>query len=115
MKSSPIGVSLSGTPAIHPTRLSGMKLGMAVFSAMAGQLSVAAAMITPAMRLRELPGDLACVMGFIGASSVGDYAATRSSQPFYRKQSGQRHGFARHAAAHAHACDRGIAVQVVVY
>src|SRR6266849_4039819 len=96
MNSSPIGVSLSGTPAIHPTRLSGEKLGMAVFSAMAGQLSVAAA-ITPAMRLRDLlgdlPRDLACVMWFIGASSVGDCAATRLWPAFYRKQGGRRHGF----------------------
>src|SRR5262249_44083009 len=99
MKSSPIGVvSLSGTPAIHPVLASGMKLGMAEFSAIAGQLSVAAA-ITPASRPRDLLGDFAFVLRFIGVPSLGDYAATRFSQPFYRKQSGRRHGFTPHAAA----------------
>src|SRR6267378_4576325 len=100
MKSSPIGVSLSGTPAIHPTRLSGMKLGMAVFSAMAGQLRGATA-ITPAMRLRGLPGDLAFVMWGIDASSIGDLGATRFWRAFYRKRSGRRHGFDHTMQPHA--------------
>src|SRR6266481_7428208 len=100
MNSSPIGVSLSGTPAIHPTRLSGMKLGMAVFSAMAGQLSVAAATKT-AIRLRGLPGDVAFVMWGIGASSISDLVATRFWRAFYRKQSCPRHGFDHTMRPHA--------------
>src|SRR2546422_1365867 len=78
MNSSPMGVSLSGTPEIHPVLLSGAKLGTAAFSAIAGQLSVAAA-ITPASRRRGLPGDLALVMWGIGASSISDLGATRFS------------------------------------
>src|SRR5260370_29638336 len=69
-----------------------MKLGMAVFSAMAGQLSIAAA-ITPAMGLRGMPGDLAFVMWGIGASSISDLGATRFWRAFYRKQSCPRYGF----------------------
>src|SRR5258707_7685451 len=69
-----------------------MKLGMAVFSAMAGQLSIAAA-ITPAMGLRGMPGDLAFVMWGIGASSISDLGATRFWRAFYRKQRCPRYGF----------------------
>ncbi len=69
MNSSPIGVSLSGTPEIHPVLLSGAKLGIAAFSASAGQLSVAAA-ITPAIRLRDLLGDVVFATWGIGAFSV---------------------------------------------
>jgi hypothetical protein len=73
MKSSPIGVALSGTPAIHPVLASGMKFGTASLPARAGQLSAAAAMM-PATR----PCDLAFVMWAITISSHRNRAATRS-------------------------------------
>jgi hypothetical protein len=53
MKSSPIGVSLSGTLAIHPVLASGMKFGTTSLPARAGQLSATAPM-TPARRLCDL-------------------------------------------------------------
>src|SRR5262249_18944390 len=108
MNSSPIGVSPSGTPEIHPVLLFGMKLGMAVFSATAGQLRVAAP-ITPAMRLPNLLRDLACLMWFIGVSSVGDCAATHFWRTFYRNQAGWRHGFDDTMRWRGCFCDRGIA------
>jgi hypothetical protein len=63
--------------------------------ARAGQLSVAAA-IMPASSFRDLPperlGDMVFVMWGIGVSSVGDCAATRFWQEFYRKARCRRHG-----------------------
>src|SRR5215470_11871494 len=95
-------------PAIHPVVVSGMKFGIAVLPAKAGQLSVAVA-IRPAMRLRDLVRDLAFVMRFIGVSSVGG-CATHFSRAFYRKQSGRRHG-----AEHAHAARRMLAIVALRY
>jgi hypothetical protein len=111
MNSSPIGVSLSGTPAIHPVVVSGMKLGTAVFSATAGQLSVAA-VTTPTMRLRDLLGDL---MWGIDASSIGDLGATRFSGEHSIANKVTRATDLKTPCGRAHACDRGIAVQVMVY
>jgi hypothetical protein len=72
-KSSPIGVALSGTPAIHPVLASGMKFATASLPARAGQLSAAAAMMPASRRC-----DLALVMGAIASPPTVICAATRS-------------------------------------